>query len=81
MKLSEFIIMSEAEKNRAVLHEGILVAKRKDPEEIRFLFQLDSFYVEMQCNYLSHRVCGYQAFTNINHLKDYLDEVQINGLL
>ncbi len=81
MRLSEFIVMSEAEKNKAVLHQGILVAKRKDPAEIRFLFQFDCFYVEMRCNCASKQVSGYQTFTNVSHLKDFLDEVPLNGLL
>lgn len=81
MKLSEFIVLEENEKNKAVLHQGILVAKQKAPEQIRFLFQLDQFYVEMLCDQRSKKVCEYQAFTDMRFLQPYLDQIPINGLL
>lgn len=81
MKLSEFITMTDAEKNQAVLHQGILLAKQKDVQEIRFLFQLEHFYVELCCNYASKKVSNYAAFTDTRFLQPYLDQISLNGLL
>lgn len=81
MKLSEFIVLTEAEKNSAVLHQGILLGKQKDECEIRFLFQLELFYVELQCDHTSKKVCQYQAFTDVRFLQPYLDQIPIGGLL
>lgn len=50
MKLSEFILLSEGEKAKTVMCEGVLVAKKKADPTLRFLFQMDSYYVEMYCN-------------------------------
>src|SRR5688500_13030196 len=50
MKLSEFILLNEAQKKKTVLHQGVLVAKRSRGECLVFLFQLDNYYVEAYCN-------------------------------
>lgn len=81
MKLSEFIVLEETEKNKAVLHQGILVAKQKEPHQVRFLFQLDAFYVELQCDQLTRKVSQYQAFTDTRFLQPYLDQIPLNGLV
>lgn len=81
MKLSEFIIMNEEEKNKTVLHQGVLLAKQKSECDIRFLFQLELFYVELLCSHTSKKVCSYQTFTDTRFLQNYLDEIPIAGLL
>lgn len=81
MKLSQFIMLSEEEKNKAVLHQGVLLAKQKTACEIRFLFQLELFYVELQCSHATKKVCSYQAFTDTRLLESYLDEIPVKGLL
>ena len=47
MKLSEFILLSEAEKQQAALHLGVLVAKRKLQNGILFLFRLEDYYLSL----------------------------------
>lgn len=81
MKLSEFIVLNSSEKKNAVMHQGILVAKQKEPAQIRFLFQMDAFYVEMHCDYSSKQVSEYRTFTNPSHLHLYLDQIPLNGLM
>ncbi len=81
MKLSEFIMLEETEKNKAVLHHGVLLGKQKEEAQIYFLFQMDQFYVELLCDHLSRKVCRYQAFTDTRFLQPYLDQIQLNGLL
>lgn len=50
MKLSDFIMLNQKEKTYTLLHKGVLVGKRKKPEQIIFLFRLHNFYVETFCN-------------------------------
>ena len=50
MKLSDFIMLDTEEKKLAVLHLGVLIAKRKQHSSMAFLFQLDHFYVETWFN-------------------------------
>ena len=50
MELSDFIMLDAEEKKLVVLHKGVLIGKRKEPELIIFLFDLDKFYVENFCS-------------------------------
>jgi hypothetical protein len=81
MKLSEFILAEETEMKSAVLHQGILVAKRNIRDGLVFLFQMDDFYVETYCSLKTKSVLEYRAFKNINTLDPYLDAIPIDELL
>lgn len=81
MRLSDFIMLNEEEKKSAVLHEGVLIAKRAIPNYMVFLFQIDSYYVEAFCNQSNKSVEAYRAFRNTLPLQPYLEEIPINDLL
>ena len=81
MKLSEFIMLSEAEKQQAALHLGVLVAKRKQLNGILFLFRLEDYYVEMTCNTVNRQVTQYHVFTGNTLLEPYLNQISISRLL
>jgi len=81
MRLSEFITSGEEEKKQAVLHTGVLVAKRKITDGLVFLFQIDDYYVETYCNLRHKQVMEYRAFSNMHGLDPYLDSIEIGGLL
>jgi hypothetical protein len=81
MKLSEFILSDEPGMRAAVLHEGVLVAKRNVKDGLVFLFQMDDYYVETYCNLRSKAVLEYRAFQNINTLTPYLEAIPIDDLL
>ncbi len=81
MKLSEFILAEEAEMKAAVLHKGVLVAKRNIQDRLVFLFQMDDYYVETYCDVRKKSICEYRAFQNINTLDPYLDNITIDHLL
>lgn len=80
MKLSDFIMLSEEQKNLAVLHQGVLVGKRKKMEHLIFLFRLDSFYVETFCNIKTKRVIQYRMFEHSGLLQPYLESIVIDDL-
>ena len=81
MRLSDFVLLSEETKKSTVLHEGTLVGKRKSPQRIVFLFQVDAFYVEMFCNLQSRKVEKYRVFDNTSFLEPYLANIPIDSLL
>lgn len=81
MKLSDFILLGEEEKKLAVLHEGVLIGKRKRPALMIFLFQIESFYVEA---YFSSDNKGIKEFRVSNRtvlLQPYLEGIPIDDLL
>lgn len=81
MKLSDFILLDEKEKKLALLHRGILVAKRKDAERFFFLFQMDHYYVESCCNIEKKGVDEFRMFRHTGCLHPYLDTIGIDDLL
>jgi hypothetical protein len=80
MKLSEFIVLDEQAKKSAVLHDAILLAKKREKDSIVFLFQLDGYYVEAYGDYEKKQVHTYTAFNNINLLQPWLESIPIPDL-
>ena len=81
MKLSEFILLNENEKTLVVLHNGILIGKRKSEPLIIFLFQLENYYVETWCHQQEKKVLEFTAFNSSQNLAPYLDAISIDELL
>ncbi len=81
MKLSDFIMLNEEEKKSAVLHSGVLVAKRRDANCIFFLFQMDQFYAETRFDLHKKAVREFRTFHNPDLLEPYLNEIAIDELL
>ncbi len=81
MKLSDFIMLNEDEKKLAVLHEGVLIAKRNYFDCVVFLFQLDGYYVETYCNIENKSIEEYRIFDNTKSLNPYLEAIPIDDLL
>ena len=81
MKLSDFIVLNEEEKKLAVLHEGVLIAKRNYFDYMVFHFQLDSYYVETYCSITNMTIEEYRIFENTKPLSPYLEAIQIDDLL
>lgn len=81
MKLSEFILLGEAEKQHTVLHRGVLIAKRKQQSNLVFLFQLGGYYVETWCSVTNRSVTEYRVFDSTAPLEPYLKEISLRHLL
>jgi hypothetical protein len=81
MKLSEFILLGEAEKQHTVLHRGVLVAKRTEETSLIFLFQLGGYYVETWCSVANRSVTEYRMFDGTAPLEPYLEEISLRHLL
>lgn len=80
MKLSEFILLSESEKKNTVIHLGVLIGKRHEPNVIVFLFQLGNYYVETYCNNATKAVQEFRAFMDPVHLSPYLKMISLDDL-
>ena len=64
-----------------VLHDGVLVAKRKISDGLVFLFQVNDFYVETYCSLEQKRVLEYRAFCNLHALDPYLENIVLDDLI
>ena len=81
MKLSEFILLDEEQKKSAVVHEGVLIAKRRYPDTMVFLFQLGSYYVETWFNSVSKKVLEFRISEETDILNPYLEEMSLDDIL
>lgn len=81
MKLSEFIVLDEADKKRSVMNKGVLLAKVTNPDSIIFLFQLEDYYIETYCNVENKTIEEYRVLPGINALRPYLEAISIDDLL
>jgi hypothetical protein len=81
MKLSEFIVLNEAEKKRAVMNDAVALATWTAPGLVIFLFQIEDYYVEAYCNATDKSIGEYRVLPNTNALQHYLDFIPIDDLL
>lgn len=81
MKLSEFILLNEEDKKRAVMKNAVALAQRTYPDVIVFLFQLDYYYIEAYCNKSSKAIEEYRVLPDANAISHYLEAIPIDNLL
>jgi hypothetical protein len=81
MKLFDYILLQEEEKKLIVLHEGVLIGKRKEGNHFVFLFQLGNFYVETFCDFHTKHITEFRMFVHTHLLEPYLDTISLEGLL
>lgn len=80
MRLSEFLLLGEEEKKKTVLHDAILISKRKNENDIVFLFQLEGLYIEAYCDMHQKAISSYQVSNNTSMIEPYLNAIPITGL-
>lgn len=81
MKLSEFILLDENDKKVVILHDGVLIGKRINQNQMVFLFQLENYYVETFCDMKQKSVVEFRAFENTKPLTPYLESIPLDELL
>lgn len=80
MKLSDFILLGDKDKETILLNNGVLVAKRRSGGSMIFLFRLHSLYAELVCNINSKGVEEFRALTSEKLLQPYLEAISLDGL-
>lgn len=81
MKLSEFIVLNEAEKKHAVMNYAVALATRTTPGFMIFLFQLEGYYVEAYCNVNQKTIEEYCVLPGVNAIGHYLQAIPIDNLV
>jgi hypothetical protein len=81
MKLSEFILLNEAEKKCAVMTHAVALAQRSSSDFVIFLFQLDGYYIETYCNVAEKTIEEYRVLPDTNAIRHYLEAIPIDNLL
>jgi hypothetical protein len=81
MKLSEFMLLNEAEKKWSVMNQAVPLAQRSYEDLIVFLFQLEDYYVEAYCNVADKSIEEYRVLPDTNAIRHYLEAIPIDELL
>ena len=81
MNLSEFILLSEAEKKWQLMNNGVALAQRSYGHLIIFLFQLEDYYVETYCNVEDKTIREFRILPDTNAISHYLEAIPIDELL
>ena len=81
MKLSEFILLNEAEKKRAIMKQAVALAQRTYRDRVIFLFQLENYYVEVYCNTPDKSIEKYCILPDTNAIYHYLEAISIDEIV
>jgi hypothetical protein len=81
MKLSEFILLNEADKKCAVMNNAVPLAQRTYPGKIVFLFQLEDYNKEAYGSITDKTIEKYCVLPNTNAIRHYLEAIPIDDLL
>ena len=80
MTVSEFIQLTTARQLEVLSENAAVVGKRCDMQGRYFLFQLDSFYIELKANLYDDSVIRMICFTDTSGLNKYLESIDISSL-
>ena len=81
MLLHEFKYQEKQKKTKLLLDYGIFLATRFIAGYQLSLYAVDSFYVEEHYD-LKHELLSYfKAFSNVDELEPYLDQIDLNPVL
>lgn len=81
MLLHEFKYQEKQKKSKLLIDNGIYLASRYVPGYQLLLFAVDSFYVEVHYD-IEHELLSYfRAFSVMDELEPYLDQVDLSSLL
>lgn len=81
MTLDEFAGLNETRQAETLLERGIYLADRLYKNFSIFLYQLDSFYVEVYHNLRFDILQGMRCFEDDDALQPYLDRIDISCLV
>ena len=81
MTLDEFAGMNETQQAETLLEHGNFLADRLYKNFSIFLYQLDSFYVEVYHNLRFDILQGIRCFEDDDALQPYLESIDISCLV
>jgi len=81
MRMSEFELLADKDQLALLYKHGVYIGKRKAGGSVKLLFQLDSFYVEI--DYVSYRleISKMLCTDSTDILDHYLGQIQVEYLV
>ena len=81
MKIYQFRLLSQDDQVEALQKDGVFIGKKRYGRQIRVLFQLDSFYVEVIYTKYRVSISHFRCFTSVALIEPYLDQIRIKALV
>lgn len=80
MTIADFTLLDEIKQAQTLVERGVFVAERLYKNFSIFLYQVDSFYVEIYHNLRYNAMQGMRSFEDDEALEPYLEEIDISCL-
>lgn len=80
MTVAEFCYLDDMKQAETLLEHGIFLTERLYKNFTIFLYQIDSFYVEVYHNLRYNMMQGMRGFEDVDALVPYLDSIDISCL-
>ena len=80
MTIADFTLLHEIKQAQTLVERGVFVAERLYKNFSIFLYQVDSFYVEIYHNLRYNAMQGMRSFEDDEALEPYLEEIDISCL-
>jgi hypothetical protein len=81
MSLCDFYLMTENEQIEVLYRDAVYVGKRKNEGLVAILFQLDTFYVEINYKKYRYFVESMQVFTTTEILEPYMEQINVDSVM
>ena len=81
MTLYQFKLLSETEQASLVWDEGVFIANRENQQHNYLLYQLHSFYVEVQYERDKNIISAFKSFSSTEPLAPYLETIILDDLI
>jgi hypothetical protein len=80
MNLYEFNILNETDKYKELLMHGVRIGELVNPDYCVWLYQIDTFYIELYYHGTNKKLIKLIAFSSIDNLSDYLSQIDLRNL-
>jgi hypothetical protein len=80
MTFYQFKVLSEYKQYEFLKNKGVFIAGRISTAYKFFLYQIDSFYVELKYNLYETRIEAIKCFSDLKPLDPYLENIKLPGL-
>ena len=80
MTLQQFANFNSLQQMNTLYNKGVYLGKRRYNNRVIFLYQIDSFYIEVFFNPERNKVVKLRSFSSTNLLSPYLDQMSIKHI-
>jgi hypothetical protein len=80
MTFTQFKYLSEDDQESLLWRKGVEIARKADAVYQYILYQVDGFYMEIQCTVPEGNITQIACFEDVNFLETYLRNINITSL-